>query len=1030
MSEILEKNELIDTRYRVERFIGAGGMGAVYRVRDVRKGGQVIALKMLSPSASDGHSFQRFRREFYTLSRLSHPNLVTVFESGAHGRFPYFTMEYLSGWTLEKALSSPRSSLCAALRHQVPALMAVLSQVCSALGYIHALGVVHRDLKPSNLMLSKPDSGALRVKLMDMGLATSREEIDLAEERGLTGTVHYMSPEQVRGTGIDQRSDLYALGVILYEILTGRLPFDGESPATVALKHIREVPVPLRQHRSDIPAILQQIVLTLLEKEPVSRYPSAEELLSSLSALGGPDLVAEKRSFKGPPLLLRPRFVGRAEELAVLRRLLAEASEGRGRLVVLSGEAGIGKTALLDEVRAQARLSGFYVLSGAGRGPSQAPLHPLVEALRGWLRGSKVTRSLSPEVRAQVARLLPELASRESVSRASNGAAELFSGEEGQRLLSALVQLFSEQARHRSVALFLEDLHEADEQTLAFLAQLTEALGDIPMVACVSFRTGETEDTPISTLLRDAERQGIVHLNLPRLAHTEVVQLVASMLGGYDVPEPVGRWLFERTEGNPLFAAETVKALVESRAIFRDGGTWTYLEERKVEVPETVQQVIRRRLAGLDAGTSEILAYGAVIGKSFEFDILMAACPREEMVLVDALERLRRAQVVREEVAKTTYSFTHAMLQEVVYEGIPRERRKQFHLKVAEAIEQLQAGRVEQVAEVLAHHFSEAREVEKAIPYLKEAGDRAGELYALSSAIVFYERALRLIQVNRLTYYIEGGGLPFYLDILCNYAYVLSSTGRWEEAIKSANLVLDLTATEDISHQRAKSLMVLSGIYWNQGERNKAIQVVRKTQKLYSKLADQEGEAFSLQLLSVHYWFHRRYKQALCCGIQASEKYRSIGGKLNQIKALQVLASSCSMRGDLLSVRRHHQKALAICDEICDESCRYLSIGPLRQIFLLRGEFHLAKKYALVEADFFRKSGSKRRIAENLINLGDIYLEGGELAKAEKQYSDALEILLSLQERYKSCLAYCRLSEIALRKNDLTKAVEYVQQGV
>jgi|GEM_PF-2982649 len=788
MSGILEKNALIDGRYRVERFIGAGGMGAVYRVRDLRKDGQVVALKMLTPSASDGQAIQRFRREFYTLSRLSHPNLVAVFESGAHGRSPYFTMEHLSGWTLERALASPRSALCAALRHEIPTLMTFLAQVCSALSYIHALGVVHRDLKPSNLMLSRA-GGDLRVKLMDMGLAAWGEEIDLTKERGLTGTVYYVSPEQVRGTGIDQRSDLYSLGVVLYELLTGRLPFDGEGLAAVALKHIRETPVPLRQYQPDTPTVLQQVVLTLLEKEPVSRYPSAEELLSALSPLEGPGPAPEIRSLKATPPLLRPRFVGRAEELAVLRRLLSDASEGRGRLVVLSGEAGIGKTALLDEVRAQARLSGFHVLSGAGRGPSQAPLHPLVEALRGWLqrienpmRGPRAVRSLSPEVRSQVARLLPELAPRADASRASGGASELFSGEEGQRLLNALVRLFSEQARRRRVALFLEDLQEADEQTLAFLTQLTESLDDLPMLTCVSLRTGEAEEVSASLLLRDAERRRVVHLSLPRLTHAEVVQLVASMLGGYEVPEPVGRWLFERTEGNPLFAAEMVKALVEGGAMFVDGEALAYMEEQKVGVPGTVQQVIRRRLTGLEAGTAEVLSYGAVIGRSFEFDLLMAASRGEEMALIDALERLRRAQVVQEEEAKAAYRFTHPMLQEVVYEDIPRERRRQLHREVAEAIERLQAGRTGEVAEVLAHHFSEAREVEKAIPYLKEAGDQAGEFYAISSAIENYEKALRLIQVHSLTCYTQGTRLPVYLDILCNCAYVLVLLGRWEEA--------------------------------------------------------------------------------------------------------------------------------------------------------------------------------------------------------------------------------------------------------
>ena len=291
-------------------------------------------------------------------------------------------MECLSGRTLEGALSSPRSSLKTALNRPA-SLLSFLSQICSALGYIHANGFIHRDLKPGNLMFAGRRVKDLRIKLMDMGLATPEEEIDLKEERGISGTIHYMSPEQVRGTGVDQRSDLYSLGVILYEILTERLPFDGESPASVALKHIREIPVPPREHSSDIPTSLQQIVLTLLEKDPVNRYQSADDLLSALTAIGEPVRtptgIKNPRSFPGPA---SAHVCGQGRRDRGFKPLVVGCERGTGSSGVISGEAGIGKTRFLDEIRAQARISGLLILNGEGGGPGQPPLQPIVEAVR------------------------------------------------------------------------------------------------------------------------------------------------------------------------------------------------------------------------------------------------------------------------------------------------------------------------------------------------------------------------------------------------------------------------------------------------------------------------------------------------------------------------------------------------------------------------------------------------------------------------------------------------------------------------
>ena len=1014
--KMLRKGHLIDDRYRVVRPLGAGGMGAVYQVRDARQDGLVVALKMLSSSTPEGKPAERFRREFYTLSRLSHPNLVDVFESGIHAGSPYFTMEYLSGRTLEGALSSPRSSLQSALNRHA-SLLSFLSQICSALGYIHAHGFIHRDLKPGNLMLAGRAVKDLRIKLMDMGLATPEEEIDLKEERGISGTIHYMSPEQVRGTGVDQRSDLYSFGVILYEIMTERLPFEGESPASVALKHIREIPVPPREHRPDIPQSLQQIVLTLLEKDPVNRYQSAEDLLLALTAIGEPARTPTESSVRDrSPVLLRSTFVGREEEIAVLNRLLPDANEGRGRLVVISGEVGIGKTRFLDEIRAQARISGLLILNGEGGGTGQPPLQPIVEAVRRWLNNTTMG-SISREVRSQLAPLFPELAPK-GEANGTNGSGD-FSGEGGQKLLGALVRLFSELARRRSIAFFLDDLQEADELTVAFLRHLTEHLREMPMLAFTTFRTGEPDD--VWTLLRlgEEDRREVVDLALPELTYTEVVRLVASMLGDAEIPEAVGRRVFERAEANPLFVTELIRSLVEGGDIFKEKGKWQIRDEEMKGVLERVQEVIRNRISSLGPETAKILDWAAVIGRQFDFDTLMEVSKTEELPLLDALEGFRRAQVIHEEISKARYRFIHVMQQEVIYQGIPGERRRQLHREVGENLERHCNGQTEPIVETLAHHFCEGRDHKKAISYLKQAGDRAAELYAIGNAIASYEKALGLIQ---------SGGLAkkatVHTDLICNYAYVLIMTGRWQEAKRNAEQVLDLIKNEKMDYQKAKAFSILSGVYLYQDDHDKAIETALKAQRLYRILGDGENEAFSLQRLSAFCWHKREFDRASEFMFRAAEKYRMMEGKRNEIRSLQTLSRAHSMRGDLLKVEKCEREALKICEEIEDPISKYMSLGPLRQIYLLRGEFDLAEEFARQELEFDRSQRSKLRAAKTLIDMGAIYLERGDLKNAEDAYRTAQEMFLTIQDTLKLPLAYCQLSEIALRQGRPDRALK------
>ena len=260
-------------RYEILDALGEGGMGMVYRVRD-RETAEILALKLLRPEiARDPAMMERFKNELRLARRITHKNVCRIHDFNRVGDLAYLTMEYVDGESL-------RPYLRRAGRLTPERTIDLARQIAAGLGEAHAQGVVHRDLKPENVMLGRDGL----VKILDFGIARALGS-DTAATRTIAGTPEYMAPEQSQGKTVDQRADLYALGLILYECLTGRRAFSGATPVEVALKQLKERPLPPRKLMADTPPHFEAIVMRCLEKEPARRFASAAELQRALAPL-------------------------------------------------------------------------------------------------------------------------------------------------------------------------------------------------------------------------------------------------------------------------------------------------------------------------------------------------------------------------------------------------------------------------------------------------------------------------------------------------------------------------------------------------------------------------------------------------------------------------------------------------------------------------------------------------------------------------------------------------------------------------
>ena len=355
---------MLGDRYRVEARIGSGGMGEVYRGVDTVLDRTVAIKILLAQFARDVSFVERFRREAQAAARLNHPNIVGIYDSGADGETQFIVMEFIEGRTLADFMS-------AGGRFTPAHAVEVSEKICDALAYAHVAGVIHRDIKPANVMVTRKGE----VKVMDFGIARIVAGPQTAPQTSaVLGTAAYISPEQAQGQAVDGRSDIYSLGAVLYEMVTGRPPFVGDSPVAVAYKQVNESPMPPSLANAEVSPRLDAVLMRALAKNPANRYQTAEEFRADLErARRGQDVQATPLM---PPGADATQVISRPQQTSVLPP--QEAPAGSGRKVWLGVLIGILAVAVLaggGYLLAKTLLSNYQGCAGAGFGASRGRVH-------------------------------------------------------------------------------------------------------------------------------------------------------------------------------------------------------------------------------------------------------------------------------------------------------------------------------------------------------------------------------------------------------------------------------------------------------------------------------------------------------------------------------------------------------------------------------------------------------------------------------------------------------------------------------
>jgi len=891
-------------RYVAEDKVGSGGFGDVYRASDPVLD-RTVAIKVIR--AAKGEAANRLEdalSEARTASALNHPSIVTIHDVDEHEDEAYIVMEWIDGRSLRELLTGGPMS---------PQRVAVLGkQIASAILRAHEVGIVHRDLKPENIMVRTDDL----VKILDFGLALHRPpgHTTAHDTMGLeiAGTLSYMAPEQLEGQPADASSDLFALGVILYELVTGRHPFATDPPSAIPRRILHAEPE-APGNLVDLPSGWNELILQLLTKDGLARAAAKADTLPVLELAGrtadaGLIVKAEQKQRAA-------HMVGRAAEVAEIDRLWSEATSGTGTFAMVTGEAGSGKTTLVQNVVAAfSEIDRTMVATGrcSQRLGAGEPYLPFLEALTqlcGSRHGALLRAILKKKAPTWFTQLFP--ATLEDSASQDRLATELVGGSQ-ERMRRELGDALEEIGRSYAICILLEDLHWSDLATCELIAYLSKHISKLPLMVLGTYRPADLrrEGHALRPILLEMEGHRVSReIQLDLLTENDVAAYLDLEFDDHLFPKEFAVWLHTKTGGTPLFMTDLVRYLVKREAIVRSTN-WQLakpIEELEGEVPASVRSMIELKMDVLSEESRSLLVFASVQGETFDSLTLSEVAGIDELRLEELLEELARLHnlvapasevELGDDAVTMRYNFVHVLYQNTLYDALTLKRRMLLHERIGGVLERHFGAHAGPTAAELAQHFDRARKTKRALPYYIKAAENAVSKFAHAQGEAHCNRAVELAM--KLP---EDERDRPLLDILKTLGKILFVMSRLEDAAKVCQQALECAERLGEVDSQIEALFSQSEVLFWSGKND---QLERRVERILSMTEEpeQRGVAAPAHLILG--------MQGVCYG-HLREGHRYLKQAEQATKGpqhLPVLARTTTWRGGIMFFRSDYDRAI------------------------------------------------------------------------------------------------------------------------
>jgi len=1035
--------------YRVIDEIGAGGMGTVYlaevvgRVADLEPG-TTVALKVVHPHLlrTQGY-FKRFLREGEIGKRVRHPNVVATLDLDGikigDDTVLYMAMEYVEGqtlWDLLQEIGPASEDLC---RH-------VGREIANGLGAIHELDVVHRDLKPENVIVARRpaasgDGAAATtqehvVKIMDLGVARIGGGADRLSSAGMfVGSALYAAPEQFIGEDdIDARSDLHALGLVLYELATGAHPFDAPDAAHIMKRLLEETPRPPSELNQRLTPFFDEVVRVLLEKDRAARFQSARELADVLGE-GEKSEWWRARAKSARLRAAKPRrpvrvvpespVVGRDAELARLLSEWERVKAGDGRVVLVEGDAGIGKTRLVDEFVARLDDAGdppLYLCGGFPPGGA-AGSSAFAAAFRGFFGDEDVEEQVKPRL-AQTPYLVDAFAALLRGGSTPEGAEPLTR----ESLETVFIHVLRSLAAERPTIFFCEDLHAAPEQGLALFAALALAVPGHRIMLVASARPGLADAWT-------AELGRLPHvrrLALARLGLKDLARLLVAAVGSERLADEIGFQVVAKSGGNPYFVFEILKNLREQGVLVRDaGGEWTAIRPIvDIAIPSSLRDIVRARIASLTEEEREVLEPAACCGFEFDPRLVGDAMKIDRVVMLKALAKIERSHRLIHSTGDRCV-FDNEEVRAALREGVPEALQREYHAAIAETIEARERaaaapggsdGKVEgAVAVELTDHFLAAGLGDRALRY---AGAAIEHLDRASAADLAADLAARVLASpgaatgdDRVKLLLAQGDR---LDLL----------GRSEDERLVLEEALRLADASGDPKARARTRLGLARLSRNLALYDEARTFADEALSIAAAAADQDAEATSVGLLGDLAFERGGHEEARSLYEREVELRRATGDRLGEASASGRLGGVFRRLGRYDEAYSLIVRDLALNRGASSRLGKAIGKRHLGSVLFALGRYEEARTHFARSLALSRLVGYRRGESAALVDMGEASLVLGEPEEASRHFHAAMRLSIETGARYMQGRALHGLAARSAAGTDPGKAFRRAKRAV
>ena len=808
---------------------------------------------------------------------------------------------------------------------------------------------------------------------------------------------------------------------------------------------------------------LQRLLLEQLDLEPLPETQTLfKDIRDNTLTLEGTSYKLALTQKPVAPAIPSRTFIGREREQKLLRGAFNAANQFASRFAVISGEAGVGKTRLVEELLHQLSDTHCTILRARCYAQEQGlPFQPVIDALRSFLPTADLLyiKTLSNLWLAEVAKLVPEIHDYLSNLPASS---TLFPGQERNRLFEGIAQFVAHLSQREPVVLFLDDLADADTPTFELIHYLARRLAAMRVfiIATVSMEA-LTNHSSLTTLLQELTRSSrLLTIPLARLSEAEVSELIDRTSGTSDMLDNLGRHLYKETGGNPFFLIEMLKTRQE----------WQSTPSQTLKIPSNLRSIIHQRLKHLDDDSRRVLFMAAVIGRLFRLSTLQGIYSDESIQLLSVLDELIFRGWIEEIPGANpgTYDFSHGLVRKVIYQTLSAARRQRLHHRVARALEAA-SGDNNEMAGMLAYHFGKSADTKKALHYAMQAASHARRLYAFHEAITYYRQVLDIVEhsSNILS---KTGALSIKCQLGQSYEFIgqydaaiavylaalpkidfshaihrrlgfqLGSAydhkGQYEKALEIFKAIGEQLSKPEDNKSRieaARNARGMAGVYAHREQSHQALALCKHTLAIIgdevmahptSKLVDQVAEERVAvnEIMAKSYFHLGNYKESVSHYLKAL-KIAQLHDQRSRVAGLLIgLGSVARRRGQYAQAVEYAQRSLDVCREIGHISGEAAAHGLQGDVAYNRGDFRRAISCYEEALSTYRQIGDQHGIADSCISLGFVKIDQEEIDVAENYLLEALALGQTLDAALVLIRAQYHLARVALARGQLEQA--------